>query len=82
MWRWGGVLELLVHPPLPSSSSDTESDYGDTRALCAKACEERPQLPESPPPSKPPTRHVSLREPLTRPVSLQYHEEPQNQSGK
>ncbi|ERE79940.1 protein MICAL-2-like protein [Cricetulus griseus] len=60
--------------------SDTESDYGDTRALCAKACEERPQLPESPPPSKPPTRHVSLREPLTRPVSLQYHEEPQNQS--
>lgn len=79
----GGCLELLGHPPLPSSSSDTESDYGSITAPCAQSCEERPQLPESPPLSKPLTRHISLRETLTQPVSLLRHrEEPQAMPGE
>ncbi|XP_040612181.1 MICAL C-terminal-like protein isoform X2 [Mesocricetus auratus] len=71
------VLAVRVLVTSEDSSSDTESDYSDTRAPWARACEERSQLPESPPRSKPPTRHVSLREPLTRPVSLLHHEESQ-----
>lgn len=78
---WGECLEPLSHPPLPSSSSDTESDYGSITAPCAGAYEERPQLPESPPLSKPLTRHISLRENLTQPVSL-LHEEPQALPGE
>lgn len=79
----GGCLELLDHPPLPSSSSDTESDCGSTTAPYAGACEEGPQLLESPPLSKPLTRHISLRETLTQPVSLLlHHEEPQAMPGE
>ncbi|KAL1774594.1 MICAL C-terminal [Sigmodon hispidus] len=59
------------------SSSDAESEYSDIKAPCAKTCKERPRLPESPPLSKPPTRHISLREPLTRPASPPHHEDPQ-----
>ncbi|XP_049981857.1 F-actin-monooxygenase MICAL2 isoform X3 [Alexandromys fortis] len=70
------VLAVRVLVTSEDSSSDTESDYGGIRVPCAKACEERPQLPASPPPSKPPARHFSLREPLTKSASLLYHEEP------
>ncbi|XP_075828030.1 F-actin-monooxygenase MICAL2 isoform X4 [Microtus pennsylvanicus] len=70
------VLAVRVLVTSEDSSSDSESDYGGIRVPCAKACEERPQLPESPPPSKPPTRHFSLREPLTKSASLLHHEEP------
>ncbi|XP_051048653.1 F-actin-monooxygenase MICAL2 isoform X1 [Phodopus roborovskii] len=71
------VLAVRVLVTSEDSSSDAESDYSDTGAPCAKACEERPQIPESPPQSKPPARHVSLREPLTKPISLLHDEEPQ-----
>ncbi|XP_076797095.1 F-actin-monooxygenase MICAL2 isoform X12 [Arvicanthis niloticus] len=72
------VLAVRVLVTSEDSSSDTESDYGSITAPCAQSCEERPQLPESPPLSKPLTRHISLRETLTQPVSLLRHrEEPQ-----
>ncbi|XP_052570714.1 F-actin-monooxygenase MICAL2-like isoform X2 [Peromyscus californicus insignis] len=71
------VLAVRVLVTSEDSSSDAESDCGSIRAPCAKARKERPQLPESTPLSKPPARHSSLREPLTRPVSLLHHEEPQ-----
>ncbi|XP_036045175.1 MICAL C-terminal-like protein isoform X2 [Onychomys torridus] len=71
------VLAVRVLVTSEDSSSDAESDYGSIGAPCAKACKGRPQLPESIPLSKPPTRHSSLREPLTRPVSPVHHEEPQ-----
>ncbi|KAK7833393.1 hypothetical protein U0070_017392 [Myodes glareolus] len=70
------VLAVRVLVTSEDSSSDTESDYGGIRAPCAKTCEERPPLPASPPPSKPPTRHFSLREPLTKSASLLHYEEP------
>ncbi|XP_059124742.1 LOW QUALITY PROTEIN: F-actin-monooxygenase MICAL2 [Peromyscus eremicus] len=70
------VLAVRVLVTSEDSSSDAESDCGSIGAPCAKACKERPQLPESTPLSKPPTRHSSLREPLTRPVSLLHHEDP------
>ncbi|XP_031243761.1 F-actin-monooxygenase MICAL2 isoform X3 [Mastomys coucha] len=72
------VLAIRVLVTSEDSSSDTESDCGSTTAPYAEACEEGPQLLESPPLSKPLTRHISLRETLTQPVSLPlHHEEPQ-----
>ncbi|XP_076406476.1 F-actin-monooxygenase MICAL2 isoform X2 [Peromyscus maniculatus bairdii] len=71
------VLAVRVLVTSEDSSSDAESDYGSIGVPCAKGCKERPQLPESTPLSKPPTRHSSLREPLTGPGSLLHHEEPQ-----
>lgn len=56
----------LTHCLLPPSSSDAESDCGSSEASSAKPREERAWQPESPPLPKPLTRHVSLREPLTR----------------
>ncbi|GAB1292563.1 F-actin monooxygenase [Apodemus speciosus] len=76
------VLAVRVLVTSEDSSSDTESDCDSITAPCAEACEERPWLPESPCPSKPLTRHISLRETLTQPGSLPlHHEEPQAMPG-
>ncbi|NP_001382794.1 [F-actin]-monooxygenase MICAL2 isoform 1 [Rattus norvegicus] len=72
------VLAVRVLVTSEDSSSDTESDSGSIIGPCTEACEERPRLPESPPLSQPLTRHISLRETLTQPVSLLlHHKEPQ-----
>ncbi|XP_073897681.1 F-actin-monooxygenase MICAL2 isoform X8 [Castor canadensis] len=71
------VLAVRVLVTSEDSSSDAESDYGAAEAPRAKACEKRPQRPESPPLPKPLTRHMSLREPLAKTVSPQGPEESQ-----
>nr|XP_026251692.1 MICAL C-terminal-like protein [Urocitellus parryii] len=69
------VLAVRVLVTNEDSSSDAESDYGSSEASSAKPCEARAWQPESPPLPKPLTRHISLREPLTRANSLQCLEE-------
>ncbi|XP_004851493.2 MICAL C-terminal-like protein isoform X2 [Heterocephalus glaber] len=70
------VLAVCILVDCENSSSDTESDYGDSEGPSTKPCEERPQQPESLPLPKPLFRHNSLREPLTRAASPQGPEEP------
>ncbi|XP_076703012.2 F-actin-monooxygenase MICAL2 isoform X1 [Callospermophilus lateralis] len=60
------VLAVRVLVTSEDSSSDAESDSGSSKASSAKPCEVRAWQPESPPLPKPLTRHISLREPLTR----------------
>ncbi|XP_051005190.1 F-actin-monooxygenase MICAL2 [Acomys russatus] len=74
------VLAVRVLVTSEDSSSDTESDDDSVTGPCEEAGEERPQLPECPPPSKTLARRTSLQEPLTRPVSLLHHREPQAMS--
>ncbi|XP_058432941.1 F-actin-monooxygenase MICAL2 isoform X2 [Marmota monax] len=69
------VLAVRVLVTSEDSSSDAESDYGSSEASSAKPCEGRAWQPESPPLQKPLTRHISLREPLTRADSPQCLEE-------
>ncbi|XP_048644314.1 F-actin-monooxygenase MICAL2 isoform X11 [Marmota marmota marmota] len=69
------VLAVRVLVTSEDSSSDAESDYGSSEASSAKPCEGRAWQPESPPLPKPLTRHISLREPLTRADSPQCLEE-------
>ncbi|XP_032748775.1 F-actin-monooxygenase MICAL2 isoform X3 [Rattus rattus] len=77
------VLAVRVLVTSEDSSSDTESDSGSIIGPCTEACEERPRLPESPALSQPLTRHISLRETLTQPVSLLlHHKEPQAMPGE
>ncbi|XP_045413497.1 F-actin-monooxygenase MICAL2 isoform X9 [Lemur catta] len=70
------VLAVRVLVTSEDSSSDAESDYGGSEASSSEPCEERYQRPESPPLPQPLTRHVSLREPLTRVASPQCPEDP------
>ncbi|XP_053416643.1 F-actin-monooxygenase MICAL2 isoform X7 [Nycticebus coucang] len=74
----GGQDVLAVHVLVTSedSSSDAESDYGSSEDSRAEPCEEWPRPPESPPLPQPLTRHISLRETLTRATSPQCPEEP------
>ncbi|XP_029412176.1 MICAL C-terminal-like protein isoform X3 [Nannospalax galili] len=69
------VLAVRVLVTSEDSSSDTESDYGGSKAPSAKAYEERPWQLDSPHLQIPLSRHLSLREPLIRPVSLIHLEE-------
>ncbi|XP_023372018.1 F-actin-monooxygenase MICAL2 isoform X2 [Otolemur garnettii] len=70
------VLAVRVLVTSEDSSSDAESDYGSSEDTGAEPCEEWPQQPESPPLPQPLTRHISLRETLTRAASPQCPEEP------
>ncbi|XP_048215372.1 F-actin-monooxygenase MICAL2 isoform X2 [Perognathus longimembris pacificus] len=71
------LLAVRVLVTSEDSSSDTESDWENSKEPSAK----RPPQPESPLPPTPVTRHVSLREPLTRTASPQCPEEPRAAHG-
>ncbi|XP_005380355.1 PREDICTED: protein-methionine sulfoxide oxidase MICAL2 isoform X4 [Chinchilla lanigera] len=70
------VLAVCVLVDCEDSSSDTESDHGDSEVPSTKPYEGRPWQPESLPLPKPLFRHSSLREPLTRAASPRDPEEP------
>nr|XP_051680673.1 F-actin-monooxygenase MICAL2 isoform X1 [Oryctolagus cuniculus] len=69
------VLAVCVLVTSEDSSSDTESDCGGSEAPSVELRAERPPQPKPEPPPKPLSRHVSLREPLTRAVSPHSPEE-------